>query len=244
MRTAPAPDLPSGSKLPPVTPSVRFTDVADGRGLRLHLEQPLHRAQVLPPAHVRGHRPHRLRRRRQASTSSSPTARGCPEYDRPDPSFHGCLLRNRGQGRFEDVTGEAGLTNVDLSFSFGVAAGDFDNDGDPDLFLANAGPNALYRNDGKGRYDGRHRGLGSRRQAGGPPLGLRRLLRLRPRRAPRPGDLPLHLLEPGRSIRCAPPRTARSTATRAPTRAFPTPSTATSATGPSRTSPRSPGSAR
>jgi hypothetical protein len=75
-----------------------------------------------------------------------------PEYDRPDRSFYGCLLRNRGDGRFEDVTDEAGLTNVDLSFSFGVAAGDYDNDGDPDLFVANAGPNALYRNDGDGRY--------------------------------------------------------------------------------------------
>jgi len=75
-----------------------------------------------------------------------------PEYDRPDPSFYGCLLRNKGGGEFEEVTAKAHLTNEELSFSFGVAAGDYDNDGDTDLFIANAGPNALYRNDGDGTF--------------------------------------------------------------------------------------------
>ena len=34
----------------------------------------------------------------------------------------------------------------------GVAAGDYDNDGDTDLFVTNAGPNVLLRNDGQGRF--------------------------------------------------------------------------------------------
>jgi hypothetical protein len=76
-----------------------------------------------------------------------------PELEKTDPSFYGCLLRNRGDETFEDVTEKAGLLGEHLGFSFGVAAGDFDNDGDPDLFVSNAGPNALFRNDGTGRFE-------------------------------------------------------------------------------------------
>jgi hypothetical protein len=75
-----------------------------------------------------------------------------PELRKTDASFFNCLLRNRGDGRFEDVTQGAGLTGAHLGFSFGVAAGDYDNDGDTDLFVCNAGPNALYRNNGDGTF--------------------------------------------------------------------------------------------
>jgi hypothetical protein len=68
------------------------------------------------------------------------------------PRFYHCLLRNRGDGTFEDVTAQAGLLAKDLGFSFGVAAGDYDNDGFPDLFLCNAGRNALYHNNGDGTF--------------------------------------------------------------------------------------------
>ncbi len=75
-----------------------------------------------------------------------------PELKKSDPSFYSCLLRNKGNGRFEDVTHQAGVEGANLDFTFGVAAGDFDNDGDTDLFLCNAGPNALYRNNGDGTF--------------------------------------------------------------------------------------------
>ncbi|GAB4245452.1 MAG: CRTAC1 family protein [Acidobacteriota bacterium] len=75
-----------------------------------------------------------------------------PELKKTDPSYYNCLLRNRGDGTFEDVTEKAGLTGAHLDFCFGVAAGDYDNDGDTDLFIANAGPNALYRNNGDGTF--------------------------------------------------------------------------------------------
>ena len=39
------------------------------------------------------------------------------------------LLRNKGDGTFEDVTAKAGLEGENLGFSFGVAAGDYDNNG-------------------------------------------------------------------------------------------------------------------
>lgn len=60
------------------------------------------------------------------------------------------LFRNLGNGHFEDVTLAAGLG--DNSFSHGVCVGDFDNDGFPDLYLANCGVNRLYHNNGDGTF--------------------------------------------------------------------------------------------
>jgi hypothetical protein len=75
-----------------------------------------------------------------------------PELEKSDPRFYNCLLRNRGDGTFEDVTARAGLAGKDLGFSFGVAAGDYDNDGYEDLFVCNAGRNVLYHNNGDGTF--------------------------------------------------------------------------------------------
>ncbi len=75
-----------------------------------------------------------------------------PELRKTDSSFYNCLLRNRGDGTFEDVTEKAGLTGADLDFCFGVAAGDYDNDGWTDLFICCAGRNALYHNNGNGTF--------------------------------------------------------------------------------------------
>jgi hypothetical protein len=60
------------------------------------------------------------------------------------------LYRNRGDGTFDDVTDGSGAD--DRGYGMGVAAGDYDNDGDPDLYVTNRGPNALLRNDGGGRF--------------------------------------------------------------------------------------------
>ena len=56
------------------------------------------------------------------------------------------LYRNLGGGRFRDVTAEAGVANE--RWGQGVCAGDFDNDGDEDLYVTNFGVNRLYRNEG------------------------------------------------------------------------------------------------
>lgn len=62
----------------------------------------------------------------------------------PHPGPHLVLYRNRGDGAFEDVTLRVGL---DVSFyGMGVAVGDIDNDGFPDLFVTGVGGNHLYRN--------------------------------------------------------------------------------------------------
>ncbi len=75
-----------------------------------------------------------------------------PELKKTDSSFYSCLLENMGDGRFRDVTAHAGVAGADLDFSFGVAAGDYDNDGFPDLFICNAGQNTLYHNNGDGTF--------------------------------------------------------------------------------------------
>ena len=75
-----------------------------------------------------------------------------PELKKVDRSFYNCLLRGLPDGTYEDVTASAHLEGADLDFSFGVAAGDYDNDGRPDLFLCQAGRNALYHNEGDGTF--------------------------------------------------------------------------------------------
>jgi hypothetical protein len=60
------------------------------------------------------------------------------------------LYRNNRNGTFSDVTRSAGL-DVEL-YGMGVAVGDFDNDGFPDLLVTCVGQNRLFRNTGKGTF--------------------------------------------------------------------------------------------
>jgi len=60
------------------------------------------------------------------------------------------LYRNDGNGTFTDVTEKAGLKGH--GFDNGVAAGDYDNDGHPDLFVTGVHGNTLYRNNGDGTF--------------------------------------------------------------------------------------------
>ena len=61
------------------------------------------------------------------------------------------LFRNNGDRTFRDVTAAAGVANE--RWGQGVCVGDIDNDGDPDLYVTNFGPNRLFRNLGDGRFD-------------------------------------------------------------------------------------------
>lgn len=63
------------------------------------------------------------------------------------------LLRGLGDGRFEDVTAEAGLDVDNQRWTYASAFADFDQDGDLDLYVANDyGPNHLFENDGSGGF--------------------------------------------------------------------------------------------
>ncbi len=60
------------------------------------------------------------------------------------------LYLNRGDGRF-DVDEDSGAE--DRGYGLGVTTGDYDNDGDIDIYVTNYGPNALFRNDGTGHFE-------------------------------------------------------------------------------------------
>ncbi len=63
---------------------------------------------------------------------------------------HASLFHNNHDGTFTDVAEKAGVTNG--RWGFGVAVGDFDNDGWPDLYVANFGKNRLYHNNHDGTF--------------------------------------------------------------------------------------------
>jgi hypothetical protein len=66
------------------------------------------------------------------------------------PKFSNRLYRNDGNGVFTDVTREAGLTGT--GYDICVAVGDYDNDGNPDIFVGGVHGNTLYHNNGDGTF--------------------------------------------------------------------------------------------
>lgn len=73
-----------------------------------------------------------------------------PEMDKSDPRYFNRLYRNDGNGRFTDVTEGAGVRGE--GYGMGVAAGDYDNDGNVDLFIAGVNRNQLFHNNGDGTF--------------------------------------------------------------------------------------------
>lgn len=74
-------------------------------------------------------------------------------FDRRDPRYWNRLYRQNKDGSFTDVTESAGLANAGVgNYGMGVAVGDYDNDGYPDLFVTNYGKNILYHNNGDGTF--------------------------------------------------------------------------------------------
>jgi hypothetical protein len=70
--------------------------------------------------------------------------------DGKEPSPHAALFHNNHDGTFSDLTAKAGVQND--RWGFGVAVGDYDNDGWPDIFVANYGENRLYHNNRNGTF--------------------------------------------------------------------------------------------
>jgi hypothetical protein len=80
---------------------------------------------------------------------SDPMPAGKPA-GKSDPRFWNRLYRNNRDGTFTDVTEKAGVRGH--SFGMGVAVGDYNNDGFPDIYVTNFGKNILYRNNGDGTF--------------------------------------------------------------------------------------------
>jgi len=72
------------------------------------------------------------------------------ELVRGVPSTGNALFRNNRDGTFRDVTRAAGVAGS--QWGMGATVADYDNDGWPDLYVCNYGPNTLYRNNGDGSF--------------------------------------------------------------------------------------------
>ena len=73
-----------------------------------------------------------------------------PSLKKDSPKYYNRLYHNNHDGTFTDVTEKAGLAGD--GYDMGVAVGDFDNDGWPDIFIASVTKNHLYRNNRDGTF--------------------------------------------------------------------------------------------
>ena len=72
------------------------------------------------------------------------------DFFNPDPPLRNALYRNNRDGTFTDVTAKAGVAGS--GYGQGVAVGDYDGDGFPDLYVTQYGRNILYHNNGDGTF--------------------------------------------------------------------------------------------
>jgi enediyne biosynthesis protein E4 len=73
-----------------------------------------------------------------------------PSMVKTSPKYHNRLFHNNADGTFTDVTEHAGVAGA--GYGMGAAVGDYDNDGRPDLFVANVNGNQLLHNNGDGTF--------------------------------------------------------------------------------------------
>ena len=74
-----------------------------------------------------------------------------PSLKKESPKYFNRLFRNNRNLTFTDVTEKAGVSGE--GYGMGAAVGDYDNDGHPDLFLANVTRNQLFHNNGDGTFE-------------------------------------------------------------------------------------------
>jgi len=140
----------AGSAAAPSTPApIRFEEIAAKSGLRFVLQNGeaggFHQIELTPGGVAV------LDYNNDGCTDVFFTnGAGIPSLRKTGPKFSNRLFRNNCDMTFTDVTGVAGVAGE--GYSMAVAAGDLDNDGFTDLFVAGVKGNALYRNLGNGRF--------------------------------------------------------------------------------------------
>jgi enediyne biosynthesis protein E4 len=75
---------------------------------------------------------------------------GKADFYTPDHPLKNALYRNNHDGTFTDVTDKAGVAGG--GYGMGIAVGDYDNDGFPDIYVTQVGRNVLYHNNGNGTF--------------------------------------------------------------------------------------------
>src|ERR1035437_6618407 len=73
-----------------------------------------------------------------------------PSLNKEGPKYWNRLFHNNRDGTFTDVTEKAGVAGE--GYGMGVAVGDFDNDGWPDLYVVNVAKDQLFRNNHDGTF--------------------------------------------------------------------------------------------
>lgn len=79
-------------------------------------------------------------------------SKAAPDYHRREETYWNRLYRQTPVGVFTDVTRSAGLADAVNAYGMGVAVGDYNNDGFPDLYTTAYGRNTLYRNNTDGSF--------------------------------------------------------------------------------------------
>jgi hypothetical protein len=142
-------------------PSIQFTDVSAAAGIRFKHNNGAFGKKYLPETMGSGGafldvdndgwQDILLVQSMNLPASAKATA-GKPASPKPRSGEGGpALYRNNRNGTFTDITRTAGLAME--MYGLGVAAADFDNDGDADIYITALGPNRLFRNMGGGRFE-------------------------------------------------------------------------------------------
>jgi tetratricopeptide (TPR) repeat protein len=143
-----SPSRPTRAEVTPTRPD--FEDVAEASGLRFTFDSGATELRELPETMSGGVG---LLDYDGDGWLDVYCVQGGPIHPAPGRSNGGDqLFRNRGDGTFEDVTEAAGLAGLPRGYGLGVAVGDYDNDGDPDLFVSRLDTYALLSNRGDGTF--------------------------------------------------------------------------------------------
>jgi hypothetical protein len=129
-------------------PQVHFTDVTSAAGIRFKHFNSAAGRKLLPETMAPGVAVLDYDR---DGWSDLLFVNSCPWPGHPTPAGGPptlCLYRNKGDGTFEDVTEKTGLAVT--MYGMGVAVGDYDNDGWPDLYITGVGGHRLFHNESAG----------------------------------------------------------------------------------------------
>lgn len=134
-------------------PTVHFTDRTEESGITFHHISGISKHRYLPETMGAGCLFFDYNSDDLLDIYLVNSGRSCENIDLPrqDPDEMNTLYRNNGDGTFTNVTTEAGL-DKNLGYGMGCISADYDNDGDPDLYLTNYGRNQFYRNNGDGTF--------------------------------------------------------------------------------------------